>query len=95
MSNGNAGKKAASIRSMGGARSFISMRSTGTSNRKAFVSTRLKGEIYKPWLETPDPAQRWARYIIIGSVVLGFVIVAISESLFFFLSFSLVSRIES
>lgn len=84
MSNGNAGRRAASIRSagtMGGARSFISMRSTGTTNRKAFVSTRLKGEIYKPWLENPDPAQKWARWIIIGSVILGFGIVGLRESL--------------
>jgi len=85
MSNGNAGKRAASIRSTGtmggGARSFISMRSTGTTNRKAFVSTRLKGDIYKPWLENPDPAQKWARWIIIGSVILGVSIVGIRESL--------------
>lgn len=93
MSNGNAGKRAASIRStgtMGGARSFISMRSTGTTNRKAFVSTRLKGDIYKPWLENPDPAQKWARWIIIGSVILGVSIVGIRES--FLLPFPFPSR---
>ncbi len=27
---------------------------------KPFQSTRLKEEIYKPWLEKTDPAQRWA-----------------------------------
>ncbi|WWC88556.1 uncharacterized protein L201_003467 [Kwoniella dendrophila CBS 6074] len=46
-------------------------------NRKAFQSTRLKGEIYKPWLEQKDPALRWARWITIGSIVLGFAIAAV------------------
>lgn len=48
-------------------------------NRKPFESTRLKGEIYKPWLEKKDPAQRWARYITLVSIVLGFVICGIRE----------------
>lgn len=52
-----------------GQRSFMSAKTQ--TNRKAFVSTRLKGEVYKPWLEKPDPAQRWARWIIIGSFILG------------------------
>ncbi|WWC62746.1 uncharacterized protein I303_105343 [Kwoniella dejecticola CBS 10117] len=46
-------------------------------SRKAFQSTRLKGEIYKPWLEQKDPALRWARWITIGSIVLGFAIAAV------------------
>lgn len=48
-------------------------------NRRAFQSTRLKGEIYKPWLEHKDPALRSARWITIASIVLGFVIMAICE----------------
>lgn len=48
-------------------------------NRKPFQSTRLKGEIYKPWLEEKDPAQRWARWITLVSIGLGFVIMAICE----------------
>ncbi|OCF72751.1 hypothetical protein I204_05980 [Kwoniella mangroviensis CBS 8886] len=46
-------------------------------NRKAFQSTRLKGEIYKPWLEQRDPALRWARWITIGSIILGFAIAGV------------------
>lgn len=41
------------------------------AKRKPFESTRLKGEIYKPWLEKKDPAQRWAKYITIASIVIG------------------------
>lgn len=41
------------------------------TNRKPFQSTRLKGEIYKPWLEKKDPAQRWARWITIVSIIIG------------------------
>jgi len=75
----------ASIRSAstpgGGAGSVVQMRKTmGTSNRKAFVSTRLKGEINKPWLEKPDPAQKWARWIVIGSLFLGLALVGIRKS---------------
>jgi hypothetical protein len=45
---------------------------TGQStNRKPFQSTRLKGDIYKPWLEKRDPAQRWAKYITLASIVIG------------------------
>lgn len=73
MSNGRAAHRnyAQSTRSGRtlGQRSFMSTKTA--TNRKAFVSTRLKGEVYKPWLEKPDPAQRWARWIIIGSFVLG------------------------
>ena len=48
-------------------------------SRKAFQSTRLKGEIYKPWLEKKDPAQRWARYITLASIVLGFAICGVGK----------------
>jgi hypothetical protein len=41
------------------------------TNRKPFQSTRLKGEIYKPWLEKRDPAQRWAKWITIISIIIG------------------------
>lgn len=41
------------------------------TNRKPFQSTRLKGEIYKPWLDKKDPAQRWARWITIVSIIIG------------------------
>lgn len=51
----------------------------GIVKRAPFQSTRLKGEIYKPWLEKKDPAQRWARWITLASIVLGFAIAGISE----------------
>lgn len=51
---------------------------TATS-RKAFQSTRLKEEIYKPWLEKRDPAQRWAKWITIVCIILGVAIAAVSE----------------
>ena len=51
---------------------------TAQMSRKPFESTRLKGEIYKPWLEKKDPAQRWARYITIASIFLGFAICGVS-----------------
>lgn len=61
-------------------RSFVSQGSRmTTSNRKAFVSTRLKGEIYKPWLEHPDPAQKWARWITIGAMILGVAAAGVCE----------------
>jgi hypothetical protein len=49
-------------------------------SRKPFESTRLKGEIYKPWLEKRDPAQRWARWITIVSIILGFALAAFCKS---------------
>ncbi|WVR06512.1 hypothetical protein IAU60_003543 [Kwoniella sp. DSM 27419] len=49
----------------------------GALNRKAFQSTRLKGEIYKPWLEQRDPALRWARWITIVSIILGVAIAGV------------------
>lgn len=50
------------------------------TNRRPFQSTRLKGEIYKPWLEKKDPAQRWARWITIVSIILGIGAAAACES---------------
>lgn len=47
--------------------------------RKPFESTRLKGEIYKPWLEKKDPAQRWARWITIASIIIGIGLCAFCE----------------
>ena len=51
-------------------------------SRKAFQSTRLKEEIYKPWLEKKDPAMRWARWITIGSIILGVAIMGVCEFAF-------------
>lgn len=85
MSNAQAGRKAynqsvRSGRTNADGRSFVSQRSNQTtSNRKAFVSTRLKGEIYKPWLEHPDPAQKWARWITIGAMILGVAAAGVCE----------------
>lgn len=83
MSNGRSASRgyANSIRSgrTAAGKSFLSMRSSATTNRKAFVSTKLKGEVYKPWLERPDPAHRWARAIIIGSMVIGAAIAGLRE----------------
>lgn len=50
------------------------------TNRKPFQSTRLKGEIYKPWLDKKDPAQRWARWITIVSIIIGIGAAAARES---------------
>ncbi|KAL7423010.1 hypothetical protein Q5752_002308 [Cryptotrichosporon argae] len=65
---------ASSIRS-GRSRQAGAARPAGTQNpdakRKPFQSTRLKGEIYKPWLEKKDPAMRWARWITIISIIIG------------------------
>ena len=54
-------------------------RAPGAMNRKPFESTRLKGEIYKPWLEKKDPAQRWARWITIVSILIGFAVAGVCE----------------
>lgn len=48
-------------------------------NRRPFQSTRLKEEIYKPWLEKKDPAQRWARWITLLSIFLGVAVMGVSE----------------
>lgn len=49
------------------------------TSRKPFQSTRLKEEIYKPWLEKKDPAQRWARWITLFSIFIGFAVMGVSE----------------
>ena len=51
----------------------------GGRSRKPFVSQRLKGEVYKPWLEKKDPALRWARWITIGSFIIGLAVAAVSK----------------
>ncbi|KAJ9112880.1 hypothetical protein QFC19_000435 [Naganishia cerealis] len=71
--------RAQSVRSAAG-KSFRSDKTgmTGRTNgttmtaRKPFQSTRLKGEIYKPWLEHKDPALRWARWITLACIAIGF-----------------------
>lgn len=49
--------------------------------RRAWPSTKLKGEIEKPWVKYPDPAHRWGRIIFWILVALG--IVAGAGSTFF------------
>lgn len=49
-------------------------------NRRPFQSTRLKEEIYKPWLEKKDPAQRWARWITLISILIGLAVMGVSKS---------------
>lgn len=56
---------------------------TGGVKRKPFESTRLKGEIYKPWLEKKDPAQRWARWITIASILIGIGLAGFRKSCLF------------
>lgn len=53
----------------------------GGVKRAPFQSTRLKGEIYKPWLEKRDPAMRWARWITIASIIIGVALAAFCECL--------------
>jgi len=48
--------------------------------RKAWPSTKLKGEIEKPWVKYPDPAHRWGKIIFWVLVALGFVAGAASRS---------------
>jgi hypothetical protein len=75
--------RAQSVRSAAG-KSFRSGM-TGKTNattmtaRKPFQSTRLKGEIYKPWLEHKDPALRWARWITLFCIAVGFGLAGYSE----------------
>jgi hypothetical protein len=59
-------------------RRALSLRSQA-SLRKPFPSTKLRGEIPKPWLQYPDPAQRWARIIFWSLFGLGFAASGISE----------------
>lgn len=40
--------------------------------RRPYPSTRLEGEIEKPWTKFPDPAHRWARVIFWVLVAAGF-----------------------
>lgn len=76
--------RAQSVRSAAG-KSFRSGM-TGKTNattmtaRKPFQSTRLKGEIYKPWLEHKDPALRWARWITLACIAIGFGLAGYSTS---------------
>lgn len=41
--------------------------------RKAWPSTKLKGEIEKPWIKYPDPAHRWGKIVFWCLVGLGVV----------------------
>lgn len=47
--------------------------------RRPYPSTKLKGEIEKPWTKYPDPAHRWARVIFWALVTLGFAVGVVSE----------------
>lgn len=47
--------------------------------RRAYPSTKLRGEIEKPWTKYPDPAHRWARIIFWICVGLGFAIGGVSK----------------
>jgi hypothetical protein len=49
------------------------------SLRKPYPSTKLRGEIHKPWLKYPDPAQRWAKILFWALFGLGFAASAVSE----------------
>lgn len=49
------------------------------SLRKPHPSTKLRGEIHKPWLKYPDPAQRWAKILFWALFGLGFAASAVSE----------------
>lgn len=66
---GKKGKKERDVKGAGGVQ----------VNRKPFQSTRLKEEIYKPWLEKKDPAQRWARWITLLSILIGLAVMGVSE----------------
>jgi hypothetical protein len=48
------------------------------ASRPAFKSTRLKEPIYKPWMEQKDPAMRWARWITLLSIFIGFAVAGVS-----------------
>lgn len=47
--------------------------------RKPYPSTKLQGEIDKPWKAYPDPAHRWGRAIFWALVFLGFIGAGASE----------------
>jgi hypothetical protein len=46
--------------------------------RRPYPSTKLRGEIEKPWTKYPDPAHRWARIIFWVLVALGFAVGGVS-----------------
>jgi len=48
--------------------------------RRAWPSTKLRGEIEKPWRQYPDPAHRWGKIIFWSLVGLGFAVGALCES---------------
>lgn len=47
--------------------------------RKPYRSTKLKGEIEKPWIMYPDPGHRWAKAIFWGLFSCSFAVAAASE----------------
>jgi len=53
--------------------------------RRAWPSTKLRGEIEKPWRQYPDPAHRWGKIIFWSLVGLGFAVGALCK--FFHSSF--------
>jgi len=48
--------------------------------RRAWPSTKLRGEIEKPWVKYPDPAHRWGRIIFWALVGVGIAVGAASKS---------------
>jgi hypothetical protein len=46
--------------------------------RRAWPSTKLRGEIEKPWVKYPDPAHRWGRIIFWALVGVGIAVGAAS-----------------
>jgi hypothetical protein len=48
--------------------------------RRAWPSTKLRGEIEKPWRKYPDPAHRWGKVIFWSLVGLGFAVGALCTS---------------
>jgi hypothetical protein len=50
--------------------------------KRARPSTKLKGEIEKPWVKYPDPAHRWGKVIFWSFVACGLAVGALGEHLF-------------
>lgn len=50
-----------------------------TSARRPWPSTMLKGEIEKPWLKHPDPAQRWVKAVFWSLFSVGIIGAALGE----------------
>jgi hypothetical protein len=48
--------------------------------RRPWPSTKLRGEIEKPWRKYPDPAHRWGKVIFWSLVGLGFAVGALCKS---------------